>query len=154
MEVTGIILQKLGESTGTGAKTGMPWRIAEFLFEIPGEYKRHINFKVRDGQYGLIERFESLSGKVVKVSFGIEAHESNGRWYNEIRAWGVMEYVSGKMPAADAVTAGGSIPGAADAESQRAGTAQQHADSFAELERNDAMTPPDYKTLGMDSLPF
>ena len=92
MEITGIIIQKLGESSGTSAKTGMPWRNAEFLMEIPGEYKRHINFKVRDGQYNLIARFEALIGKTATVSFNIEAHEATGRWFNEVRAWGVLEY--------------------------------------------------------------
>ena len=92
MEITGIIIQKLGESSGTSARTGMPWRNAEFLVEIPGEYKRHINFKVRDGQYNLIARFEALIGKTVTVSFNIEAHEATGRWFNEVRAWGVLEY--------------------------------------------------------------
>ena len=92
MEITGIIIQKLGESSGTSARTGMPWRNAEFLVEIPGEYKRHINFKVRDGQYNLIARFEALIGKTATVSFNIEAHEATGRWFNEVRAWGVLEY--------------------------------------------------------------
>ena len=97
MEITGIIIQKLGESSGKSAKTGMPWRNAEFLMEIPGEYKRHINFKVRDGQYNLIARFEALIGKTATVSFNIEAHEASGRWFNEVRAWGVLEYKPEQM---------------------------------------------------------
>jgi hypothetical protein len=28
----------------------------------------------------------------VTVSFDIDAHEFEGRWFNEIGAWGVMEY--------------------------------------------------------------
>lgn len=103
MEITGIIIQKLGESSGTSAKTGMPWRIAEFLMEIPGEYKRHINFKVRDGQYNLIDRFEALIGKTSTVSFNIEAHESSGRWFNEVRAWGVLEYKPEQITAGESV---------------------------------------------------
>lgn len=103
MEITGIIIQKLGESSGTSAKTGMPWRNAEFLMEIPGEYKRHINFKVRDGQYNLIARFEALIGKTATVSFNIEAHEASGRWFNEIRAWGVLEYKPEQITAGESV---------------------------------------------------
>ena len=103
MEITGIIIQKLGESSGTSAKTGMPWRNAEFLMEIPGEYKRHINFKVRDGQYNLIARFEALIGKTATVSFNIEAHEANGRWFNEVRAWGVLEYKPEQITAGEAI---------------------------------------------------
>lgn len=103
MEITGIIIQKLGESSGTSAKTGMPWKNAEFLMEIPGEYKRHINFNVRDGQYSLISRFEALIGKTATVSFNIEAHEARGRWFNEVRAWGVLEYKPEQITAGESV---------------------------------------------------
>jgi len=37
-----------------------------------------------------------LIGKTVAVSFDIDAHEHEGRWFNEINAWGVMEYVAGR----------------------------------------------------------
>ena len=103
MEITGIIIQKLRESSGTSAKTGMPWKNAEFLMEIPGEYKRHINFKVRDGQYNLIARFEALIGKMATVSFNIEAHEAIGRWFNEVLARGVLEYKPEQITAGESV---------------------------------------------------
>ena len=97
MEVVGILMRKLGERSGNSSRNGQPWRQAEFLVEIPGQYPRHINFSVRDGQVGRIARFESLIGKTVTVSFDIDAHEYEGRWYNELGAWGVMEYVAGRQ---------------------------------------------------------
>lgn len=109
MEITGIIAQKLGESKGTSAKTGMPWRNAEFLVEVPGEYKRHIKFKVRDGQYNLIARFEALIGKMATVSFNFDANEQKkdgiktGQWFNEIIAWGVLEYKPEQITAGEAI---------------------------------------------------
>lgn len=103
MEIRGILIQKLVESSGKSEKTGMPWRNAEFLVEIPGDYTRKINFKVRDGQYNLIKRFEELVGKVVDVSFDFDAHEYNGRWFNEIRAWGICEYRPEQKTAGEAV---------------------------------------------------
>lgn len=125
MEITGIIVQKLGESSGTSAKTGMPWRNAEFLVEVPGEYKRRINFKVRDGQYNLIARFEALIGKMATVSFNFDANEqkSTGRWFNEITAWGVLEYKP------EQITAGEAIKQAQQQSAQPAGDA---ADTEAE----------------------
>lgn len=96
MEITGIIVKKLGERSGVGSKSGQPWKQAEFLFEVPGQYKRHINFSVRDGLVGRVARFESMVGKTVTISFDIDAHEYEGRWFNDIDAWGVMEYVAGK----------------------------------------------------------
>lgn len=96
MEVVGILMRKLGERSGNSSQNGQPWRQADFLVEIPGQYPRHIKFSVRDGQVGRIARFESLIGKTVTVSFDIDAHEYEGRWFNELNAWGVMEYVAGR----------------------------------------------------------
>ena len=90
-------MRKLGERSGVSPRNGQPWRTAEFLVEIPGQYPHHINFSVRDGQVGRIARFESMIGKTVTVSFDIDAHEYEGRWFNELGAWGVMEYVAGRQ---------------------------------------------------------
>ena len=93
MEVTGILVKKTGEREGVSSRNGMPWKIAEYLIEIPGQFPRHINFRVSDGQVGRLARFDSLVGKTVTVSFDIDAHEYEGRWFNELNAWGVIEYV-------------------------------------------------------------
>ena len=79
MEITGILVKKVGEREGVSQRNGLPWKTAEFLVEVPGQYPRHTNFSVRDGQVGRISRFESLIGKTVTVSFDIDAHESQGR---------------------------------------------------------------------------
>ena len=94
MEITGILVKKLGEREGVSQRNGQPWKTAEYLVEIPGQYPKHVNFSVRDGQVGRIARFDSLVGKMVTVSFDIDAHEHEGRWYNDIGAWGVMEYIT------------------------------------------------------------
>ena len=36
-----------------------------------------------------IKNFAIQQGQEVKVSFEIDAHEYNGRWFNEVRAWNV-----------------------------------------------------------------
>lgn len=97
MEITGILMRKLGERSGVSQRNGQPWKTAEFLVEIPGQYPHHVNFSVRDGQVGRIARFESMIGKTVTVSFDIDAHEYEGRWFNELGAWGIMEYVAGRQ---------------------------------------------------------
>ena len=90
MEITGILVKKVGEREGVSQRNGLPWKTAEFLVEVPGQYPRHTNFSVSDGQVGRISRFESLIGKTVTVSFDIDAHEYQGRWFNEIRAYNVV----------------------------------------------------------------
>ena len=89
MEVTGILVKKTSERDGVSSRNGMPWKIAEYLIEIPGQFPRHINFRVTDGQVGRLARFDSLVGKTVTVSFDIDAHEYQGRWFNEIEAWDI-----------------------------------------------------------------
>ena len=93
MEVTGILIKKTSEREGVSKQSGMLWKIAEYLIEVPGQYPRHINFRVSDGQVGRLARFDSLVGKTVTVSFDIDAREYEGRWFNELNAWGIMEYV-------------------------------------------------------------
>lgn len=94
MEITGILVKKVGEREGVSQRNGLPWKTAEFLVEVPGQYPRHTNFSVNDGQVGRISRFESLIGKTVTVSFDIDAHEYQGRWFNDITAWGIVEYMN------------------------------------------------------------
>ena len=91
MELQGILLKKVGEREGVSQRNGQPWKTAEFLVEIPGNYTRYVKFNVQDGQVARIARFESMIGKKVNVSFDIDAHEHEGRWFNEIGAWGIME---------------------------------------------------------------
>ena len=96
MEVTGILVKQLDVREGVSKRNGLPWKIGEYLVEIPGQYPRHIAFRVSDGQVGRLARFDSLIGKMVTVSFDIDAHDHEGRWFNEINAWGIIEYINTK----------------------------------------------------------
>ena len=94
MEITGILVKQTAVREGVSQRNGNPWKIAEYLVEVPGQYPRHVVFRVSDGQVGRIARFDSLIGKMVTVSFDIDAHEHEGKWYNEVNAWGIMEYLT------------------------------------------------------------
>ena len=98
-------MKQVAVREGVSQRNGQPWKIAEYLLEIPGQYTRHICFRVSDGQVGRIARFDSLVGKTVTVSFDIDAHEHESRWFNEIGAWGVMEYINQTQRAANMVAA-------------------------------------------------
>ena len=91
MDIKGLLKQKIGEKTGVSSRNGNPWKIAEYLVEIPGNYPKNVLVQVSDGQSQRIARFDSLIGKTVTVSFDIDANEFNGRWYNKLQAWGIME---------------------------------------------------------------
>lgn len=133
MEIQGILVKKVGEREGVSQRNGQPWKIAEYLVEIPGQYPRHINFRVSDGNVGRLARFDSLVGKMVTVSFDIDAHEHEGKWYNEVNAWGVMEYI-------DQTTRQANI---------EAAKAQQQAPAAAEPQKTDNQVGG-----GSDGLPF
>ena len=105
MEITGILVKQVAVREGVSQRNGQPWKIAEYLLEIPGQYPRHICFRVSDGQVGRIARFDSLVGKTVTVSFDIDAREYEGRWFNEINAWGILEYINQTQRAANMVAA-------------------------------------------------
>ena len=94
MEIQGILVKQIAVREGVSQRNGQPWKMAEYLVEVPGQYPRHINFRVSDGQVGRLARFDSLVGKMVTVSFDIDAHEHEGKRYNEINAWGIMEYIT------------------------------------------------------------
>ena len=94
MEITGILVKQTSLKEGVSKTNGNHWKIADYLVEVPGQYPRHIVFQVSDGQVGRLARFDSLIGKMVTVSFDIDAHEHDGRWFNEIKAWGIMAYIT------------------------------------------------------------
>ena len=50
-----------------------------------------------------IKQFNIQSGEELTVSFDIDAHEYNGRWFNNISAWAVNRTVA--QPAAQAAPA-------------------------------------------------
>ena len=92
---------------GVSQRNGNPWKIGEYLLEVPGQYPRHIVFRVSDGQVGRMARFDSLVTKMVTVSFDIDAHEHEGRWFNEVTAWGIMEYITADTRQANIAAAQG-----------------------------------------------
>lgn len=85
-------MRQLSEKTGVSPRNGNQWRMVEFLLETPGNYQTHLVVQVMDGQQSRIARFQQLIGKTVKVSFDLDAHEWNGKWFNDVKAWGIMEY--------------------------------------------------------------
>ena len=87
MEISGRIIAALPARSGTSARTGNTWMSQEFVIETHEQYPRKCVFTVF-GEDRLKEMNIEV-GKEMTVSFDIDAHEYNGRWYNQIRAWNV-----------------------------------------------------------------
>ena len=95
MELTGKIIAVLAAQSGVSARTGNSWMSQEYVIEVPGQYPRKCVFRLLGEDR--IKQFAIQQGEDITVQFDIDAHEYNGRWFNEIRAYNVIR---GQQPAA------------------------------------------------------
>lgn len=89
MDITGTIIAVLPAQSGVSARTGNQWMRQEYVIEVPGMYPKRCCF----GIFGedRIKQFALRQGEQnVTVQFDIDAHEHEGRWYNEVRAYNVL----------------------------------------------------------------
>lgn len=111
MEVTGKIIVAMPEVSGT-SKAGNQWKKRNYVLETMDNYPTKIAFEFfgeRADQYPL------SVGDVVKLSFDIDSHEYQGRWFTSIRGWKAEKEgangqpaVASQAPAADPFA--GSVP--------------------------------------------
>lgn len=86
IELEGNIIKVLEKQEGVSATTGNRWQRQDYVIETPGQYPRKCQFTVANEN---IERFNLQEGQTVKVTLSIDAHEYQGRWFNDFRAVGV-----------------------------------------------------------------
>ena len=89
MELTGKIIAVLPANSGVSARTGNPWMSQEYVIEVPGQYPKKCVFRIFGEDR--IKQFNIQQGEDLTVSFDIDAHEYNGRWFNQIRAFNVKK---------------------------------------------------------------
>ena len=85
MELQGKIIVALPERSGTSARG--EWKSQSFVVETHDAYPRKMVFDVFGADR--LACFNIQVGQEVMVSFDIDAHEYNGRWFNNIRAFDV-----------------------------------------------------------------
>jgi hypothetical protein len=88
MDLTGKIIAVLPANSGVSSRTGNSWMSQEYVIEVPGQYPKKCVFRVFGEDR--IKQFNIQMGEDVTVSFDIDAHEFNGRWFNDIRAYNVV----------------------------------------------------------------
>lgn len=93
MEMSGRIIKVLEARGGTSARTGNAWKVQSFVLETQEQYPRHLCFEVFGEDK--LNLFNIQEGQDLTVSFDIDAHEYQGRWYNQIRAWKVEAVQTG-----------------------------------------------------------
>ena len=87
MEIVGKIIFVGTLQQGTSARTGNTWQSQDYTLETQAPYPRRCCFNVFGADK--IRSFNLHVGDVVKVYLSINAHEYNGRWFNEISGWKV-----------------------------------------------------------------
>ncbi len=97
MELTGKIIAVLPAQSGVSARTGNSWMSQDYVIEVPGQYPRKCLFRIFGEDR--IKQFSIQQGEDLTVQFDIDAHEFNGRWFNDIRAYNIIR---GQMPVAGA----------------------------------------------------
>lgn len=89
MDLTGNIIAVMKPMSGVSQRTGNSWMRQEYVLEVPGQWQRHICFSIfgedRIKQFNLHQGEQNIT-----VQFDIDAHEHEGRWFNEIRAYNII----------------------------------------------------------------
>lgn len=101
MEAVGKIIFDLGEISGV-SKAGNNWKKHEYVLETQEAYPKKIHFSFFGDR---ADQFVLQPGQTVRLSFDIDSHEYNGRWFTSINAW--------KSEPADAAPAAGAPVAAA-----------------------------------------
>lgn len=108
MELQGKVIFAAEQRSGTSARG--EWVAQDFVIETHDSFPRKMVFSVFGADR--LQRFAIQVGQEVNVSFDIDAHEYNGRWFNSIRAFDVRQVVPG---AAQAQAPVGAMPPFAEA---------------------------------------
>lgn len=86
MEIEGKIIVVLPAREGVSAR-GTQWKSQDYVIETHEQYPKKCCFNVFGADK--IQLFNIQSGEELRVSFDIDSHEYQGRWFNSIRAWKV-----------------------------------------------------------------
>ena len=107
MELQGKVIAALPERSGVSARG--EWKSQEFVIEYQeGQYPRHLVFTVFGADR--LQRFNIQIGQTVLVAFDVDAHEWNGRWFTDIRAFDVRQVDPNAVPVAQSTPVMQSVP--------------------------------------------
>ena len=85
MEIIGKVVAVLELQSGT-SKKGSEWKKRDFVIETLDEkFPKKVCFTLFGDRADACPSIDS----VVNVSFDIDAHEYNGKWFNSVNAWKV-----------------------------------------------------------------
>ena len=118
MDLTGRIIAVLQAQSGVSARTGNSWMSQDYVIEVPGQYPKRCVFRVFGEDR--IKQFNIQMNEDITVQFDIDAHEYQGRWFNDVRAYNVIR---GQVAPIGAAPVPGAAPFAPQAAAAPTGTA-------------------------------
>lgn len=122
MEITGKIIVVQEPRSGVSQRTGNKWMSQEYVIETHDQFAKRCCFRVFGEER--IKNFNIQANEEMTVSFDVDAHEYQGRWFNEINCWAVNRNAPGAAapaagaPAAAAPAAAAPFPPAQPAAAQ------------------------------------
>ena len=155
MEIQGKVIAVLPERSGVSARG--EWKSQTYVIETQEQYPKKMAFDVFGADR--LAQFNIHSGEVINVSFDIDAHEHQGRWFNSIRAWNVTKVSQ------QAAAQGGGFSGNAQSSAQAAQQAMAssaNAAGVANPTNQQNLFPPEQQSAqqqaqqrgNSDDLPF
>ena len=108
MELTGKIIAEFNERGGVSNRTGIEWKAKSYVIEVPGEFPRKCVFDVFGSER--LQAFNIQIGETLTVFFDIDAHEYNGRWFNDVRAFRIDRGQAAPTAAPEAQAAPAAAP--------------------------------------------
>lgn len=151
MEIQGKVIAVLPERSGVSARG--EWKSQTYVIETQEQYPKKMAFDVFGADR--IASFSIHSGEVINVSFDIDAHEYQGRYFNQIRAWNVTK-VSQQAAEQGGVFSGNAQSSAQAAQQAMASSA--NAAGVANPTNQQNLFPPEQQSAqqrgNSDDLPF
>lgn len=117
MQEHGRIICVMQPRTGASQRTGEQWFSQDYVILIDGRYERRVAFSI----WGLENnrRANLQLGEYVTIHCEVEAHEYEGRWFNEVRCYDVekngQSVIRGSVRSGAAQIVGATAPAAAPA---------------------------------------
>ena len=97
MDLTGRIIAVLPAQSGVSSRTGNSWMSQDYVIEVPGQFPRRCVFRLFGEDR--IKQFNIQLNEDVTVQFDIDAHEYQGRWFNDVRAYNIIRGQVAPAPA-------------------------------------------------------
>jgi len=145
MDLTGKVIAVCEAKSGVSARTGSQWKVQEYVIETFDQFPRKCCFSIFGEDK--IAQFNIQAGETITVSFDIDAHEYNGRWFNSIRAWNVQRVDPAQAQAMGTIPTAAPTPFPPQQAAQPAGT---QTSPFPPVQTGSDATTAD----SSDDLPF